>query len=406
VDFMVWRNESVILPGTEAGAREIRTNEIERTGEACKSASDRAACEKQLADFHLVNVDTCQIDQSQSGPATAGRVNCDAIYLLFTRGDQVVALKDRNEIEDFLRPVDTKEEAFFLATSKNAFSATCGGGDDPKWRETDSGFELLVFDWRASCQGSDGRIDRVVVSVSRDGDVSEIEREKHRDVGPCSEGRRPCGLRSNGRAKGPRSNLGAYFAKASHLEAASVVAFAQLERELAALGAPSRILKALAEARADEVRHAHVTAGLAKRFGATPPAVRVKRGRNRGALAIAIENAREGCVRETLGAAIALHRAQRAKDAEVASAMRSIAEDELRHARLSWELMEWLDAKLTARGRAAVRRALDREIAALETELASPPRDVAEMAGAPEAATLRALFARVSSEVWKPALAA
>jgi hypothetical protein len=185
-----------------------------------------------------------------------------------------------------------------------------------------------------------------------------------------------------------------------------VVAFAQLERELAALGAPSRILKALAEARADEVRHAHVTAGLAKRFGATPPAVRVKRGRNRGALAIAIENAREGCVRETLGAAIALHRAQRAKDAEVASAMRSIAEDELRHARLSWELMEWLDAKLTARGRAAVRRALDREIAALETELASPPRDVAEMAGAPEAATLRALFARVSSEVWKPALAA
>jgi hypothetical protein len=68
--------------------------------------------------------------------------------------------------------------------------------------------------------------------------------------------------------------------------------------------------------------------------------------------------------------------------------------------------MEWLDAKLTARGRAAVRRALDREIAALETELASPPRDVAEMAGAPEAATLRALFARVSSEVWKPALAA
>lgn len=93
---------------------------------------------------------------------------------------------------------------------------------------------------------------------------------------------------------------------------------------------------------------------------------------------------REGCVRETLGAVIAVHRARRAKDAEVARAMKSIAEDELR---------------------AAVQRAIAREVAALETELAEPPRDVAEIAGAPDIATFHALFQRVTAEVWSPALA-
>lgn len=385
VDFMVMRNESFAAGQPEPFTR----TETERVGEPCKTASDRTLCERQLEEMRLANAQTI-----------------GASYLAFTRGDQVFALKTPAEMEEFLRPIDTKEEAFFVLSSKKGFGAQCGTSDDLRWKETDDGFDVLVYDYANNCRPGGGQIDRVVMHVSRNGDVSELEREHDRDTGNCSEGRRPCGLRSNGRAKKARSSLGAYFAKASHLEAASVVAFAQLEEELAALGAPPRILRALAKARADEVRHARMTSRLAKRFGATPPAVRVKRGRNRGALAIAIENAREGCVRETLGAVIALHRAERAKDVEVARAMRAIAADELRHARLSWELMEWLDGKLTARGRAAVRRAFAREIAALGTELVAPPRDVAEIAGAPDARTLRALFDRVAADVWKPALAA
>lgn len=385
VDFMVMRAEFF----TAGQPEPFSTNEMERVGEPCKTASDRAACEKQLADLHVANA------QSPS-----------AVYIAFTRGDQVFSLKNAAEMTEFLRPVDTKEEAFFVATSQGGRNAMCGGSDQLKWTEKGDGFDLLVYDFVSSCQSNDGHVDKVRVHVSSDGDVSEVDRERARDVGPCSEGRRPCGLRSKGRAKKPRSNLGAYFAKASHLEAASVVAFAQLERELAALGAPPRLLRALGRARADEVRHAEVTSRLAKRFGANAPAVRVKRGRNRNALAIAIENAREGCVRETLGAVIALHRAARAEDAEVARAMRAIARDELRHARLSWQLMEWLDTKLTARGRAAVRRAFAREVAALEGELVAPPSDVAAIAGAPDERTLRHLFARVSADVWAPLLAA
>lgn len=336
------------------GEPSFLVSEIERTGEPCKTAAERAACEKQLADLHVA---------SAQSP--------NAVYLVFTRGDQVFALENNSEMEEFLRPIDTKEEAFFVTAAKKNVVAGCGGRDELRWKRSDDGFDVLVYDYTNSCAPSGGKVDRVVMHVSSNGDVSEREREWARDEGPCSEGRRPRGLRSHGRAKRARSNLGAYFAKASHLEAASVV-----------------------------------TSRLAKRFGATPSAARVKRGPNRSALAIAIENAREGCVRETLGAVIALHRAERAKDAEVARAMRSIASDELRHARLSWELMEWLDARLTARGRAAVRRAFEREIAALATELSDPPRDVAEIAGAPDARTLRVLFDRIAAEVWKPVLKA
>jgi hypothetical protein len=405
VDFMVQRSESVIR-SADGLSVEIKVTDGEQTGERCKTASDRAACEKALGDLHIVTADTCQESSQQTDPSARNRIGCDASFILFTRGDQVFALKNEEEIEAFLRPIDTKEEAFFVATANAHAEAVCGGSDEPKWKPASDGFDLLVFDWTNSCQSSGGHVDRVVVHVSSEGNANEVAREKARDEGPCSEGRRPRGLRSKGRARKPRSNLGAYFAKASHLEAASVVAFAQLERELAALGAPRRILRALAKARNDEVRHARVTEKLARRFGAVPPSVRVEKRSDRGALAIAIENAREGCVRETLGAVVALHRAERAADPEVARAMRSIAADELRHARLSWELMEWLNGRLSARGRAAVRRAFAREIAVLSTQLVDPAADVARIAGAPSASTLRALFDRIEAEVWRPVLAA
>ena len=53
------------------------------------------------------------------------------------------------------------------------------------------------------------------------------------------------------------------------------------------------------------------------------------------------ENAREGCVRETFGALIAMHQAERAGDPIIRRAMRRIAEEETRHAELAWEVASW-----------------------------------------------------------------
>src|SRR5690606_15044710 len=183
------------------------------------------------------------------------------------------------------------------------------------WKAVPNGFELAL-ETGGACPG-DGIVEQVLVRVTSDGGTEILTRRVIREEGPCAEGRRPTGLRPIARRKSGRpSGVGAYFARAAHLEAASVVAFDAMKRELASLGAPPRIVRAVERARADEVRHAKTTTRIARRFGATPPPVQVKRPRNRRALAVAIENAREGCVRETLGAAIALFRAERASDPE------------------------------------------------------------------------------------------
>ena len=89
-------------------------------------------------------------------------------------------------------------------------------------------------------------------------------------------GRRPAGLR-RARATGSPSALGAHFARASHLEAASNHAFERLARELSAHRAPAELVRAARRSANDEVRHARVTARIARRHGAQVARVRVRR---------------------------------------------------------------------------------------------------------------------------------
>ena len=96
--------------------------------------------------------------------------------------------------------------------------------------------------------------------------------------------------------------MGSHFARAACLEAAAVDAFRWLRDELVAQ-APKRLVRAASRAIRDEMRHVRVTSALARRFGEeaiTPPAPppRVVRP----LLRLALDNAVEGCVRETYSA--------------------------------------------------------------------------------------------------------
>ena len=115
--------------------------------------------------------------------------------------------------------------------------------------------------------------------------------------------------------RGQTSPLGRYLAETAQLEGAAVDAFRILRDELLAHGAPDELVRAAEEARADEVRHARTTRSLAGRFGPTPPQPRARRRPVRPLEAIAVENAVEGCVRETYGALLAHHQASAAEDA-------------------------------------------------------------------------------------------
>jgi rubrerythrin len=213
-------------------------------------------------------------------------------------------------------------------------------------------------------------------------------------------GRRPSGL-ARASFEDATTALGDFFARVAHLEAASVDAFVALGDELAERGAPRGLVKLAARCARDERRHARVTSRLARRFGGAAPTPRVARPRFRSATAMAIENAVEGCVRETYGAMVAMWQAAHAGDAEIAKAMDRIAIDETRHAAMAWSVARWLDLRLDARGRARVAAAKRAAIAELRREVATPPdASVVREAGVPNQAHAKMLLDAIDDFVY------
>lgn len=179
----------------------------------------------------------------------------------------------------------------------------------------------------------------------------------------CGAGRRPRGLRRPALAGLDAS--AAWLAQAAHLEAASVHAFERLAVELASLGAPSRLVARARRAARDEQRHAVVVGELATQRGAAAPEVRIAATAPRSALAIAIENATEGCVGEAFAALVAKHQAIHAAAPSLRRSFERIARDEAAHAALAYDVDAWLHTRLGARERARVARARARAAARL-----------------------------------------
>jgi hypothetical protein len=163
--------------------------------------------------------------------------------------------------------------------------------------------------------------------------------------GACGSGRRPAGLRVRAETM---------LARMAALEAASVDAFRILEGELANFRAPKTFLRACRRAARDEARHAIAMRRLA---GSKRAHVSLAKPRRRSLEAIAIENAREGCVGEAWGALLAYVQARTATDPRVRHAMLEIAADEARHAALSSAIDAWIAPRLGERARARVLRA-------------------------------------------------
>ncbi|HSQ62104.1 MAG TPA: ferritin-like domain-containing protein [Polyangiaceae bacterium] len=210
--------------------------------------------------------------------------------------------------------------------------------------------------------------------------------------------------RTKGKERTERAVVGEHLARAAYLEAASVDAFYILYDELAAHGAPRRLLSAALRAARDEVRHAREAGALAKRYGARPAKPRVRRRPPRDLATVAVENAIEGCVRETFGALVAMWQAERASDRAVRETMGRIARDEVRHAELGWRVSAWAEAKLDAAGRERVRAARE---AAVRELLASArerlPEAVVATLGMPAPAEAAALARTLDAALWRQA---
>jgi hypothetical protein len=237
----------------------------------------------------------------------------------------------------------------------------------------------------------------------RAGGTSEVIETEDADETNACAGRRPEGLVALTASSG--DELLRYLEGQAYLEAASVEAFERLARELAALGAPRSLVRRARQAKADEVRHHALLVDVGRRHDArfAPPAPRVAPAPGRRTLlAFALENAVEGCVRETWGALVAHHQARRASDPALREACALIADDETRHAELSWAIQAWVQRRLGA----SERRAIDQAMARAATELASEcgAAGLSEGAraalGLPSAGRAQVLLARLDAALW------
>ena len=363
-------------------------HKLSASGTQCGTATDLAACNAALSAL-----------KSSKGWGLQCVQLCSAQYLATTKKDAVTAIDTVEALKAFLGTIDTAQEAVLLASTQ-PITISCGGDlSRGSVRKTEKGWEVIGSEGTACGEGT--AVTQHVLEVDANGNVKELSKAVlEKGMPGCAIGRRPCGLFE---AYGPRaqSALARHFVSAAHLEAASVPAFLTLRDELCRHGAPVELLLKAALSARDEVRHARVVAQLARRFGGCPVPPRVAAMPLRALKDVALDNAVEGCVRETFGALVAHRQALRAGDPHVRAAMQTIAADETRHAALSWDVHEWALPRLSRDERASVRAAQREAVATLRAESAQAVEpELTERAGMPPADEAVTLVDALAQTLW------
>ncbi|MBX3231010.1 MAG: ferritin-like domain-containing protein [Labilithrix sp.] len=389
VDGIAFATRPYDAPSTTARTR------LPSLGAPCSKATDRTACEARAsallvteeaeeAEGWPVNGAVCG-DRASRGAALACSASANDVAVI-TSGDDV----RRASLDDVRRavsPVETLDEAIALLILQ-------GGNVD--CNDANARSESDGWTFKHTVHYCSGRVTESFTKVSREGMLSDAGQNvvEEADNG-CIEGRRPAGLRPTGSPW--LSAVGPCLAEIAYMEAAAVHAFADLAARLRELGAPRALIERAEEARRDEVRHAALARELAARHGGEVKTPVVAHAAAPGdALAFAIENAVEGCVREAFGAVVSAFQAANAADPRIRTAFASIARDEARHAELAFAIDGWLAARLDAAARRAVAVAMDDAwdaLAAELAELAEPAEEVRRVAGYPTLVEQCALLA-------------
>jgi hypothetical protein len=140
-----------------------------------------------------------------------------------------------------------------------------------------------------------------------------------------------------------RALAAAWRREAAH-EHASIAAFVALGRDLLLLGAPADLVGAAQQAAGDEIAHARLAYAIASAnagHAIGPGPLRLAPRPPRTLAELAAGTWLEGCVVETIAAAIARAASRRAASTTLARRLARVAADEARHAELSWRIAAW-----------------------------------------------------------------
>jgi hypothetical protein len=223
-------------------------------------------------------------------------------------------------------------------------------------------------------------------------------------------GRRPAGLQEDTPTPlaaqhtdtiDPLREVGEFFAHLAYLEEAAVTAFEYLVKELEAYNAPTELVQIAKDGITEEIEHAKLMQQLALRYGGTLKPVEVEPFALRSLADIAIDNAKEGCIRETFGSLFAMWQSMTSEDEAVKVTMERIAHEESRHGALSWGIDSWIQPLLTEEQRTQCTQARQEAVAQLQSEiLQEPSESMQRFAGVPTAAQAQQLYDLLQRETW------
>lgn len=362
--------------------------EVSSSGTVCATASQPSTCAEAYRDL-----------TSNSGFRQSCLQICTEYYLATTRGDDVTALTTLESLRGFLGSIDTAQEAVLLAFAQG-YDVSCDTLSRGAVKaDAAGGFKVIATQGFACGAGTE--LKQFLLNVSASGEVSEVSHSVLERGDPnCAIGRRPVGLRAR-EGVACTSALGHHFATAAHLEAASIQAFLRLYEELHLHGADEALRDSALVSAMDEVLHTDLSTRLAHRFGATPPRPDVTPLPLRPLFEVALDNAVEGCTRETYGALVAHHQALHARDAELRTVMARIAEDETRHAELSWAVERWALTRLSDAERSELREARRRAVEVLRQEVAEPlEAELVTEAGLPSPELAMSWVSQLERDLW------
>ncbi len=260
---------------------------------------------------------------------------------------------------------------------------------------TETGFRVVAYRMSDCASLSEATLD-----VNALGDVSVVGERVVQTLDCPVAGRLTEGVSTPVRPALGRA-AGRYFAHVAGVESAAVYAFERMARELREHDAPEALVEWAAQSAVDEREHTRAMTSLARDFGVEPRLSEAPTLPLRSLFDVVLENAVEGCVRETYGAVVGHYQAHQAQDPAVRATMSRVADDETRHAALSWELADWALPLLSSTERAQVAQAQRDAIRALELDAqrAESP-ELLRLAGLPDPVAARHLLDGLLASVW------
>jgi hypothetical protein len=342
----------------------------ESAGTPCSGAADLASC----------RVDFAELTRSDRGFGEAFWTR-----FIITDKDGAREISSVAEMEVFLGTINTFNEAALILSLRGIWtdcSQLSKVGDDYVTEVIRTvGCEALA-ERNELTLGPDGTTEEVLIETIPSG---------------CVEGRLTDGVCLDSSDPHAAKDLGLYLSGVCQLETAAVAAFMQLADELKRHNAPEALVRGARHAAYEEIEHAQATHSLASRFGGSPRPVDFRPRLHRSLLEIAMENAREGCVRELFGAACAHLQAKQARDPEIKKTFARIAEEETGHAEWSLALDLWLRDRLSEAEWTQVEQARNDAVVGLYASTRLEPAAIlVEQAGVPTSAQVKYLLSELS----------